>query len=57
MLVRSDEKLMCHTSARSYVVISTKWILIDTGRSKYIQKNRKFGWTIRIQHWPDKQGS
>ena len=56
MLVRSEEKLMYHTSARFYVVISTKWILIDT-RSKNIQKNRKFGWTIRIQHWPDKQGS
>ena len=57
MLERSEEKLMCHTSARFYVVISTKWILIDTRRSKNIQKNRKFGWTIRIQHWPDKQGS
>ena len=41
MLEGSEEKLMCHTSASFYVIISITWILTDT-RSKNIQ-NRKFG--------------
>ena len=56
MLGGSEEK-MCHTSARSHVIILITWILTDTRRSKNIQKKRKFGWKIRIQHRLDKQHS
>ena len=57
MLGGSEEKKMCHTSARFQVIILITWILTDTKRSKNIQKRRKFGWKIRIQHSPDKQDS
>ena len=44
MLGRSEEKIMCHTSARFHEVVLIKWIIIDTRRSKNIEKKRKFGW-------------
>ena len=50
MSVGSEEKIMCHTSIRVHVIILITWILTDTGKSKNIQKNIKFGWKIRIQH-------
>ena len=57
MLGRSEEKIMCHTSARFHVIILITWILTDTKGSKNIQKKRKFGWKIRIEHRLDKQDS
>ena len=57
MLGGSEEKIMCHTSARFHVIILITWILTDTRRSKNIQKKRKFGWKIRIQQGLDKQDS
>ena len=38
MLGGSEEKIMCHTSARFHVIILIRWILTDTKRSKKIQK-------------------
>ena len=55
MLGGSEEKIMCHTSARFHVIIT--WTLTDTRRSKNIQKKVKFDWKIRIQHRLDKQDS
>ena len=57
MLEGSEGKVMCHTSARFHVIILLTWILTDTKRSKNVQKKKKFGWEIRIQHRPDKQDS
>ena len=57
MLVGSEEKIMCHTSATFHLTILITWILTYAKRSKNFQKNIKFGWKIRIQHRPDKQGS
>ena len=54
MLGGSEKKIMCHSSAR-FILIT--WILTDTRRSKNIQKKRKFGWKIRVQHRLDKQDS
>ena len=48
MSVGSVEKIMYQTSARFHVIILITWILIDTRRSKNIQKNVKFVWKIRI---------
>ena len=53
----SEENIMCHIPARFHVIILITWILTDTRRSKNIQKKRKFGWKIRIQHGLDKQDS
>ena len=53
----SEENVMCHTPARFHVIILITWILTDTRRSKNIQKGRKVGWKIRIQHRPKKQDS
>ena len=59
MLGGSEEKIMCHTSARFHVILFITWILTDTkgSKNKIIQKKRKFGWKIRIQHRLDKQDS
>ena len=38
MLGGSEEKIICHTSARFHVIILITWILTDTRRSKNIQK-------------------
>ena len=57
MLEGSEGKVMCYTSARFHVIILLTWILTDTKRSKNVQKTKKFGWEIRIQHRPDKQDS
>ena len=46
---------MYHTSAR--FILTNTWILTDTRRSKNIQKKRKFGSKIRIQHRLDNQDS
>ena len=54
MLGGSEEK-MCHTSARSHVIILITWILTDTRRSKNIQKNVNCFWKIRTQHRPKKK--
>ena len=48
---------MCHISASFHTIVLITWILTDTGRSENIQKERKFGWKIGIQHRPDKQNS
>ena len=57
MLGGSEEKIMCHASARFHVIILITWILNDTWRSRNIQQKGKFGWKIRIQHRPDKKDS
>ena len=51
--------MICHTSARFHVIIFITWILTDTkgSKNKIIQKKRKFGWKIRIQHRLDKEDS
>ena len=46
MLVGSEEKLMCHTSGRSHVIILTTWILTDTRRSKNI--HAWIVWTLSL---------
>ena len=48
---------MYQTSARVHVIILITWILIDTRRSKNIQKNVKFVWKNRTQRRPNKQDS
>ena len=48
---------MYQTSARVHVIILITWILIDTSRSKNIQKNVKFVWKNRTQRRPNKQDS
>ena len=48
MSVGSVEKIKYQTSARFHVIILITWILIDTRRSKNIQKNVKFVWKIRV---------
>ena len=57
MLGGSEEKLICHTSARFHIIILITRMLTNTRRSKNIQKKIKFGWKIRIQHRPDTQDS
>ena len=57
MLGGSEEKIMCHTSARFHVIILITWLLTVTRRSKNIQKKIKFGWKIRIQDKLDNQDS
>ena len=54
MLLRSEEKIMRHTSARFHVIVLFTWIITDARGSKNIQKNIKFVWKIRIHHRPDK---
>ena len=58
MLGRSEEKIMCHTSARFHVITLITWILTDTRRSKNIQKKRKENLVeVRILLRLDKQDS
>ena len=40
MLGGSEEKLMCHTSARFHVIMLITRILTNTRRSKNIKKNK-----------------
>ena len=39
MSVGSEEKIMCHTSARVHTIILITLILTDTRKSRNIQKN------------------
>ena len=39
MSVGSEEKIMCHTSARVHTIFLITLILTDTRKSKNIQKN------------------
>ena len=41
MLGGSEEKIICHTSARFHVIILITWILTDAKRSKNFQKKIK----------------
>ena len=56
MSVGSEEKIMCHTSARVHTIILITLILTDTRKSRNIQKNIVC-LKIRIQHSPDNQDS
>ena len=57
MSVRSEEKIMCHTSVRVHFIILITWILTDAKKSRNIQNKRKFGWKIRIQYRRENQDS
>ena len=57
MSLGSQEKIVCHTSVRVHLIISVTWILTDAKESKNIQKKRKFGWKLRIQHRWENQDS